>query len=90
MQLTPDGQEMGKSISKPPEQAALSSSALLACFAVIYRNYSPLEVDSLWAHKEDAEARAFYLGDSWQVCELEIHQHANVQDQPRRQTTKGE
>ena len=65
----------------------LAAPTLSACFAVVQSNYEPLEVDSLWAHKEDAESRAFYLGNSWRVRELQIHQHANDRTELRAAET---
>ena len=43
------------------------------CFAVTYSNYFPLEVDSLWATQEAAEAQAKILEGDWRVVEMDIH-----------------
>jgi hypothetical protein len=44
------------------------------CYAVVFMNYFPLEVDSLWKTREAAEK---YIQDmaeprGWEVCEMEI------------------
>jgi len=36
-------------------------------YAVVYSNYSPAEMDSLWRLREKAEARARELGSPWAV-----------------------
>lgn len=49
---------------------------MITCFAVIYANYYPVEVDSLWSTREKAEARARELIDAgsseWEVMEMKI------------------
>lgn len=51
---------------------ASEESRLTKCFAVIYSNYEPIEVDSLWKDKKDAEARLAELSDPWHITEIEI------------------
>jgi hypothetical protein len=45
-------------------------------YAVVFSNYFPLEVDSLWEHEEDANDRArelVYAGNyGWGVTEMEV------------------
>ncbi len=41
-------------------------------WAVVYGNYDPAEVDSLWASKSLAERRADALGDDWRVIEWKV------------------
>lgn len=44
-------------------------------FAVVYGNYEPLEVDSLWSSLGDAQAEALRKNlenGAWNVVEMEI------------------
>lgn len=41
-------------------------------WVVIFSNYEPSEVDSLWRTKESAEKRAEELGDMWDAVEWEV------------------
>jgi hypothetical protein len=41
-------------------------------YAVVYSNYSPAEIDSLWARREDAEAHAESLDGPWDVQEWTV------------------
>ena len=36
-------------------------------FAVVYSNYHPREVDSLWWNEAEAQKKAEELGDGWEV-----------------------
>ena len=44
------------------------------CYAVVFMNYYPLEVDSLWEAREGAEAHIQELTNpgNWDICEMEI------------------
>ena len=44
------------------------------CYAVVFMNYYPLEVDSLWETREGAEAHIETLTNpsNWDICEMEI------------------
>ena len=44
------------------------------CYAVVFMNYYPLEVDSLWETREGAEAHIGTLTNpsNWDICEMEI------------------
>jgi len=42
------------------------------CYAVVFMNYYPLEVDSLWDTRKGAEKRIEELTKDWGVCEMEI------------------
>jgi len=44
------------------------------CYAVVFMNYYPLEVDSLWKTREGAKKRIQELTNSgdWDICEMEI------------------
>lgn len=44
------------------------------CYAVVFMNYYPLEVDSLWETREEAEAHIGTLTNpsNWDICEMEI------------------
>lgn len=48
---------------QPHPEAAL----VVTAYAVVYSNYSPAEIDSLWVTAEDAEAEAERRGDPWHV-----------------------
>jgi hypothetical protein len=55
----------------------IPAKMLRRCFAVVYSNYEPLEVDSLWDTEEKAESQVKYLnrdplGSAWRVQEMEI------------------
>lgn len=41
-------------------------------YAVIFSNYEPSEVDSLWASKELAQARADELDGYWRVVPMSV------------------
>jgi hypothetical protein len=43
------------------------SAGAVTVYAVVYSNYHPPEVDSLWRNKEDAEAQADRLGSPFSV-----------------------
>lgn len=43
-------------------------------WAVVYSNYEPAEVDSLWATQELAEKRAAKLEGMWDVTEWTVGQ----------------
>ena len=42
------------------------------CFAVVYSNYYPREIDSIWSTLEEAEACACTLGNGWVAEEMQI------------------
>lgn len=44
------------------------------CYAVVFMNYYPLEVDSLWKTRESAKKHIQELTnpDNWDICEMEI------------------
>lgn len=44
------------------------------CYAVVFMNYYPLEVDSLWETREGAQSHIQELTNpsNWDVCEMEI------------------
>ena len=42
------------------------------CFAVVYSNYFPREVDSIWSTRDKAESRACQVGQEWHVVEWEF------------------
>jgi hypothetical protein len=44
------------------------------CYAVVFMNYYPLEVDSLWETRAGAQGRIQELTNpgNWDVCEMEI------------------
>lgn len=44
------------------------------CYAVVFMNYYPLEVDSLWKTREGAEKHIQGLTNSgnWNICEMDI------------------
>ena len=42
------------------------------CFAIVYSNYFPREIDSLWSTKEKAELRLKELSSEWRIVEMEI------------------
>jgi len=44
-----------------------------AVFAVVFSNYQPFEIDSLWTTKELAESRRNQLGDMWGVQEMTVN-----------------
>ena len=46
------------------------------CYAVVFMNYHPLEVDSLWETREGAQTyiRELTNPSNWDVCEMEIRQ----------------
>jgi len=41
-------------------------------YAVVYSNYSPPEINSLWRDKRAAEARADLLGSPWRILEWDV------------------
>jgi hypothetical protein len=41
-------------------------------FAVVYSNYEPTEVESLWSTSEKADKRVEVLGSPWNVVEMKI------------------
>ena len=43
-------------------------------YVVCYSNYHPREVDSLWLHEEDADARVDELDGDWRVYDMEVHE----------------
>lgn len=45
---------------------------MIKIFAVVYANFYPLEIDSLWATEELAERRADNLNGMWRVREMEV------------------
>lgn len=44
------------------------------CYAVVFMNYYPLEIDSLWKTREGAKKHIQELTNSWNwnICEMEI------------------
>jgi hypothetical protein len=44
------------------------------CYAVVFMNYYPLEVDSLWKTRDGANTRIRELTNpgNWDICEMEI------------------
>jgi hypothetical protein len=44
------------------------------CYAVVFMDYRPLAVDSLWQTRKGAETRIMELTNpgQWDVCEMEI------------------
>ena len=44
------------------------------CYAVVFMNYHPLEVDSLWKTREGAKKHIQELTNSgnWNICEMDI------------------
>lgn len=44
----------------------------MTVYAVVYSNYSPPEVDSLWFSAAEASNRSTTLGGMWEVTEMEI------------------
>jgi len=44
------------------------------CYAVVFMNYYPLEVDSLWKTREGAKSHIQELTNpsNWDICEMEI------------------
>jgi hypothetical protein len=44
----------------------------LIVYAVVFSNYEPTEVDSLWASMELAERRATKLGSGWEAVEWTV------------------
>jgi hypothetical protein len=51
---------------------------MIKCYAVVFMNYRPLEVDSLWETKEAAQEHIQQLTNpgNWDVCEMEIRRAA--------------
>lgn len=41
-------------------------------YAVIYGNYEPAEVDSLWSTRERADERAAELGEGWTTVNWQV------------------
>ena len=50
-------------------------------WAVVYGNYEPPELDSLWNSEQAARERAAELGDDWQVCRFTVHEKGDVIDE---------
>ncbi len=50
------------------------------CYAVVFMNYYPLEVDSLWETREGAQTHILGLTNpgNWDVCEMEIRPDEKV------------
>lgn len=44
----------------------------MSVWAVVFSNYEPAEVDSLWTTEDRARERADELGDGWTVTEWEV------------------
>ena len=51
-------------------------------YAVCYSNYHPREVDSLWLHEADADARVGELDGDWRIYEMEVRESRLTQDSP--------
>lgn len=47
-------------------------------YAVVFSNYEPAEVESLWETMEDAEARASALGSPWEAQEWDVQRRSAV------------
>ena len=43
-----------------------------AVWAVVFSNYDPREIDSLWWNEEEASARAEELGEMWRVEKMAV------------------
>jgi hypothetical protein len=49
-------------------------------YAVVYSNYDPMEVDSLWLHEEaaknqcDKKNKEYWPSDMWEVCPKTVHE----------------
>jgi hypothetical protein len=52
----------------------------LDIYAVAFSNYDPIEINSLWWTKSDADKKAIELGSGWEVIQISI-QGENTHDQ---------
>ena len=50
-------------------------------YLVVYGNYWPWEVESVWSSKEAAQGRADELPGDWVVAEFSLDHPGNVQQQ---------
>jgi len=58
----------------PPSDPPMPRLEEKKCYAVVFMNYHPLEVDSLWETRDDAQKHILGLTNpgNWDVCEMEI------------------
>lgn len=54
--------------------AKFPADAEQKCYAVVFMNYHPLKVDSLWKTREGAKTHIQGLTNpsNWDICEMEI------------------
>jgi len=68
-------------LSQKSKKKRKRTSKPQSVWAVVYGNYFPYEVDSLWATKKLALNRAEELGDLWEIVEMPILQKKEDRDE---------
>ena len=65
--------KLANDIRSWPSTDAIMMPMPLTVWAVVFGNYSPREIDSLWTNSELADKRAEALGGMWEVAPMRVH-----------------